>query len=75
MKLENAKQLLSERLKSTQTPFLTKKDLLLIMEWKLARGKFRPLMKRVASNEDEKVIQVSREAFGNKWPQNLDLLW
>lgn len=43
--------------------FLDSKQLCMVMDWKLKRGKFRPLMKLVESNGDSKVRAVTSEAF------------
>ena len=42
---------------------LTLSDLERVMEWKLTRGKMRPLMGRVKGNKPDLVESVSRQAF------------
>ncbi|XP_062999050.1 uncharacterized protein LOC134409965 [Elgaria multicarinata webbii] len=44
--------------------YLTKPELVKLMEWKLSRGKFRPrLQQLVATNSDETVEKCTKEAF------------
>lgn len=42
---------------------ITKENLITIFNWKITRGKFRPLMKHIDSNSDDDVKKISREAF------------
>lgn len=51
-------------LKSRKEPHLTKDELVQIMDWKLAKGKFRPtLPKLIKSNEPETVESVTKAGF------------
>ncbi len=43
--------------------YLTAPQLCQVMEWKLKRGKFRPLMGLVQSNKNETVEAATRKAF------------
>mmetsp|Transcript_10206 Transcript_10206/g.11762 ORF Transcript_10206/g.11762 Transcript_10206/m.11762 type:complete len:255 (+) Transcript_10206:104-868(+) len=55
---------LREELRSRKPPHMTKTDLVRLMEWKLARGKWRPLLKRLkAGNSEEDVVTISTNAF------------
>jgi hypothetical protein len=58
-------------------PYLTAIELQNLMEWKLARGKFRPgLLQKVSNNTNMIVEKVTREAFKeiNNWPVCLNVL-
>jgi hypothetical protein len=44
-------------------PQLTRDELILCMSYKLTRGKFRPLMKLVASNTEADVVAHSTKAL------------
>lgn len=67
----------------TQDYHITKEELVLAMDWKLAKGKFRPtLPKLIKSNLDDDVVSVTKAGFtifmefvdqkGNKWA-NIEL--
>lgn len=56
--------LLNSRFKK-QNLHLTKAELALLMDWKLAKGKFRPtLPKLIQSNDSETVVQVTKAGLG-----------
>lgn len=56
--------LLQSRHEKDQSMSLTKHELTLLMDWKLAHGKFRPtLPKLIASNTEESVESVTRAGF------------
>ena len=44
-------------------PHLIHNELVQLMEWKINRGKFRPLMKVVASNSEESVKQITEKGI------------
>ncbi|XP_045119246.1 uncharacterized protein LOC123509140 [Portunus trituberculatus] len=49
---------------SRTPPHVTREELVRLMEWKLARGKFRPrLVELAGSNEEEKVVTVTTEGL------------
>ncbi|KAK6456964.1 uncharacterized protein RJT20DRAFT_36120 [Scheffersomyces xylosifermentans] len=55
---------LSSRYKENKETWLIKDELVLLMDWKLANGKFRPtLPKLIKSNEEKDVESVTKEAF------------
>lgn len=45
------------------TMYLTREELIKVMKWKLTRGKFRPLLKKLEMNSGLLVEQCSRAAF------------
>lgn len=48
-----------------KTAYLTKSELVTLVEWKLSHGTFRPSLKGLAKqNADEFVEEITREAFG-----------
>ncbi|KAG8145494.1 putative CG2446 CG2446-PC protein [Naja naja] len=55
---------LPELLAGREEKYLTKEELLKVMEWKLTRGKFRPhLQQLVAANPSKMVEEHTRKAF------------
>ncbi|CAK9441577.1 uncharacterized protein LODBEIA_P54450 [Lodderomyces beijingensis] len=59
-------QILAERYRKSKdtTTYLEKKELVLLMDWKLAKGTFRPsLPKLIKSNEEDTVKEVTRSGF------------
>ncbi|XP_078274374.1 uncharacterized protein LOC144604109 isoform X3 [Rhinoraja longicauda] len=55
---------LLETVCSRTEKFLTRAELVQLMEWKLTRGKFRPMLqKMVASNPEDSVASCTRKAF------------
>uniref|UniRef100_A0A2D4HI12 Uncharacterized protein n=1 Tax=Micrurus lemniscatus lemniscatus TaxID=129467 RepID=A0A2D4HI12_MICLE len=55
---------LPELLAGREEKYLTKEELLKLMEWKLTRGKFRPrLQQLVAANPSKMVEEHTRKAF------------
>ena len=49
---------------NNRTPkYLIKDDLINVMEWKLARGKYRPLLKLLKTNTEDEIINISTSAF------------
>lgn len=57
-------QKLIERKESATGLHLTKDELALLMDWKLAKGKFRPtLPKLIQSNTEESVLRCTQEGF------------
>lgn len=75
VELQEAMDGLSVRLSQSPDPSLTLSDLERIMSWKLARGKQRPgLMKLISSNEPDKVISITKDAFQAKWPESGKIL-
>ncbi|OBA19364.1 hypothetical protein METBIDRAFT_13656 [Metschnikowia bicuspidata var. bicuspidata NRRL YB-4993] len=57
-------RLLKERHDSEKSLYMTKDELVLLMDWKLAKGKFRPsLPKLIKSNSPESVLNFSREGY------------
>lgn len=57
--------LIQKRYKDTKKTYLTKEELVLLMDWKLAKGKFRPtLPKLIKSNEEDDVKLVTEEGLG-----------
>jgi hypothetical protein len=74
-KLELDKRKLSEKVKTRNPRHLTKEELVLLMQWKLARGKYRPtLPSLIKSNSEENVKRITQEAFKMEWPKSLDKL-
>lgn len=57
-------QTLVNRYEEGEATWITKSELVLLMDWKLAKGKFRPtLPKLIQSNESEIVERVSKSAY------------
>lgn len=57
--------LIKKRYEDTKKTYLTKDELVLLMDWKLAKGKFRPtLPKLIKSNEEKDVRAVTEEGIG-----------
>lgn len=55
---------LPQILKSREHPYLSKKELQLLMDWKLAKGKFRPtLPKLIISNDSESIEEITKAGF------------
>ncbi len=50
---------------------LNKQDLITIMSWKLSRGKSRPLLHLIQSNQDSQIQDISKSALEAPWPDNL----
>ena len=66
---------LSDKLADRDPCFLNLDELVLIMDWKLQRGKFRPQLKSlIDSNSPDVVTSTTKEAFGRTWPENLKVL-
>lgn len=58
-------ELLQKRYKDTKKAYLTKDELVLLMDWKLAKGKFRPMLpKLIKSNEEKDVKAVTQAGLG-----------
>lgn len=58
------KQRYEEGEKDEKKTWLDKKELQLLMDWKLAKGKFRPtLPKLIASNEDDAVVEATTKGL------------
>lgn len=56
---------LKERHESDNGLHLTKDELILLMDWKLAKGKFRPtLPKLIKSNTSDSVLEFSKDGYG-----------
>lgn len=56
--------IVTDRWKRGAETWITKDELVLLMDWKLAKGKFRPtLPKLIRQNEAEVVEQVTKSAF------------
>ncbi|KAK6462512.1 hypothetical protein DFJ63DRAFT_161078 [Scheffersomyces coipomensis] len=56
--------ILEERFKSKKHTWLTKDELVLLMDWKLAAGKFRPMLpKLIKSNEADVVKETTTAGF------------
>lgn len=56
--------ILKKRYEDKKTPWINRDELILLMDWKLAKGKFRPtLPKLIRSNDEDVVERVSRNAF------------
>jgi len=55
---------LVENLMAKEVPFVSRDELLKIVQWKLARGKYRPrLYKLVENNNEQSVRECSQKAF------------
>lgn len=54
-------------------PYLNKEDLLKLFNWKITRGKFRPLINQVKKNDENPVQEHTRQAFQfvDKHPSNI----
>ena len=66
---------LSSEIRNRSPCFLNADELRLIMDWKLARGKFRPQLKKlIASNSSDFVESTTKQAFLKSWPENLEIL-
>ena len=51
---------------------LTKEELTKVMKWKLARGKFRPLLKNLEMNSESTIEQCTRAAFSRADSGDID---
>ncbi|KAK6199269.1 uncharacterized protein RJT21DRAFT_45536 [Scheffersomyces amazonensis] len=61
---EKLPTILNQRFKDNDHTWLTKDELILLMDWKLAAGKFRPtLPKLIKSNEENDVIDITKSGF------------
>uniref|UniRef100_A0A0G4F937 Uncharacterized protein n=1 Tax=Chromera velia CCMP2878 TaxID=1169474 RepID=A0A0G4F937_9ALVE len=57
-------EVLPESISSRTPPSMNKDELVKLMEWKLQRGKFRPLMNKLKANGEDTVRMCTTEAFG-----------
>lgn len=66
---------LSVKCQSRNPFFLSLEELMLVMDWKLQRGKFRPQLKSlIESNSPDLVVSVTKNALSKEWPENLKIL-
>lgn len=64
-RVEQLPKIIADRLEREGTPWLTKNELVLLMDWKLAKGKFRAtLPKLIRSNDEEMIIDTTKKGFG-----------
>lgn len=67
--LENSLGLLRSRVRCMENPHLLAADLVLLVEWKLTRGKMRPnLLSYARSHSDDTVLEVTTRGFA-AWRQ------
>ena len=72
VELDKEYQNLSLELRKMKHPYLTKEQLKQVVEWKLARGKFRPtLMKWILSNDSHMIENTTRKGFELDFPESL----
>ncbi|EGW31087.1 uncharacterized protein SPAPADRAFT_141865 [Spathaspora passalidarum NRRL Y-27907] len=63
-RLQELPETLAQRLEDTKSIWLTKDELVLLMDWKLANGKFRAtLPKLIRSNDESTVEAVTKQGF------------
>ncbi|KAG7666201.1 uncharacterized protein J8A68_000261 [[Candida] subhashii] len=56
--------IIHQRYETNQTAWINKNELILLMDWKLTKGKFRPtLPKLIKSNDDQVVIDTTKAGF------------
>ncbi|RLV93554.1 hypothetical protein JA1_002257 [Spathaspora sp. JA1] len=63
-KQQQLPETLKERFEQDKSVWLTKEELVLLMDWKLANGKFRPaLPKLIRSNDPDAVVSATKLGF------------
>lgn len=57
-------EILKDRYQRQNSCWLQKDELVLLMDWKLAKGKYRPtLPSLIKSNSDDSVVEITKEGF------------